>query len=140
MKLLLDSSVLLAAGGSARGASRFVVNEAGARGWELVSADYCAAETRCNLPKVGGRAATAWNRRVLPRLRLMRTHVVLDRPLVFPKSKDRPVVITALAARADWLLTLDEMDFPKKLGREIYGVRIALPGEFLQEQRRLGVL
>jgi hypothetical protein len=25
-----------------------------------------------------------------------------------PKAKDRPVVITALAAQADWLLTLDE--------------------------------
>jgi predicted nucleic acid-binding protein len=138
--LFLDSSVLLAAAGSTRGASRFVVNEAGNRGWELVSADYCADETCCNLSKAGGRAAIAWNQRILPRLRLMRTHVALDRPLVFPKSKDRPVVITALAARADWLLTLDEKDFPKKLGRAIYGVRIALPGEFLQVQRGLGAL
>jgi len=60
--------------------------------------------------------------------------------LVFPKAKDRPVVITALAARAVWLLTLDEGDFHTKLGRGVYGLSIATPGEFLVEQRRLGRL
>jgi predicted nucleic acid-binding protein len=59
---------------------------------------------------------------------------------VFSKAKDRPVVITALAARAEWLLTLDEGDFHSKLGREVYGLRIATPGEFLLEQRAQGVL
>ena len=70
----------------------------------------------------------------------MRTIVSLDKPLVFPKAKDRPVVITALAARAEWLLTLDEADFHGKPGREIYGLRIASPGEFLLQQRQLGLL
>ena len=73
-------------------------------------------------------------------MRLVRTRVSLDRPLVFPKAKDRPVIITALAVRAGWLLTLDETDFQGKLGREIYGLRIATSGEFLLEQRAQGVL
>jgi hypothetical protein len=64
--------------------------------------------------------------------------LALDKPLVFPKAKDRPIVITALAARSDWLLTLDEGDFHTKLGREVYGLRIATPGEFLLEQRAQG--
>jgi hypothetical protein len=73
-------------------------------------------------------------------LRLVRASLALDKPLVFAKAKDRPVVITALATRAEWLLTLDEADFQGKLGREVYGLRIASPGEFLLEQRAQGVL
>jgi hypothetical protein len=37
-------------------------------------------------------------------------------------------------------LTLDETDFQGKLGREVYGLRIATPGEFLLEQRTQGDL
>ena len=60
MIFFLDSSTLLSAAGSAKGAARFVILEAKARGWELVSSDYCAEETRRNLPKLGRSAATAW--------------------------------------------------------------------------------
>ena len=140
MRLFLDTSVLLAASGSARGGSRFVVTEASAQGWELLSSDYCAEETQRNLPKLGRTAAAAWKADISPHVRLIRASLSLDKPLVFPKAKDRPVVITALAARAEWLLTLDETDFHGKLGREVYGLRIATPGEFLLEQRTTGVL
>ncbi len=139
MRLCLDTSVLLAAAGSAKGASRFVVLTAATQGWELVSSDYCAEEVRRNLPKLGPAAARAWRRLAL-RVRLVRADVALDRPLVFAKVKDRPVVITALAARAAWLLTLDEGDFHAKLGREVYGLKIATPGEFLLELRAQGTL
>lgn len=139
MRLFLDTSVLLAAAGSARGASRFVITQAETQGWELVSSDYCEEETRRNLAKVGATAARGW-KQIAPRLRFVQASVALDRPLVFPKAKDRPVVITALAARADWLLTLDEGDFHEKLGREVYGLRLATPGEFLLEQRSQGLL
>lgn len=140
MRLFLDSSALLAASGSARGASRFVISEAAAHDWELVSSDYCAEETRRNLPKLGGTAAKVWKTQIAPRVRFVQTSVALDQPLVFPKAKDRPVVITALASRLDWLLTLDEGDFHTKLGRQVYGLRIATPGEFLLEQRARGAL
>lgn len=140
MRLFLDSSVLLSAAGSADGASRYIVTEAATHGWELVSSDYCAEETRRNLPKLGNAAAIAWRTAVLRRVQLIRASIALDRPLVFPKAKDRPVVITALAAQAVWLLTLDTGDFQKKLGHEVYGLRIATPGAFLMEQRSQGVL
>jgi hypothetical protein len=107
-----------------------------AQGWELVSSE----ETRRNLPKVGRSAASAWKNAIAPRVRFERASVALDKPLVFPKAKDRPVVITALAMRADWLLTLDEVDFHTKLGREVYGLRLATPGEFLIAQRAQGSL
>lgn len=140
MKLFLDTSVLLAAAGSGRGASRFLITEAVAHGWVLVSADYCAEEARRNLPKLGASAATAWRRTVFPALEITAVRLALDKPLVFPKAKDRPVVITALAAQSEWLLTLDETDFHGNLGREIYGMRIATPGEFLLAQREQGLL
>lgn len=100
MRLFLDTSVLLSASGSAEGASRFIVAEAVAQGWDLVSSDYCAEETQRNLPKIGRTAATAWKAKIAPRVRLIRASLALDKPLLFPKAKDRPVVITALAARA----------------------------------------
>jgi predicted nucleic acid-binding protein len=140
VRLFLDTSVLLSASGSAKGASRFIVAEAVAQGWDLVSSDYCVDETQRNLPKIGRAAAAAWKAEVAPRVRLFRASLALDKPLLFPKAKDRPVVITALAARADWLLTLDETDFHGKLGREVYGLRLATPGEFLFERRAAGAL
>lgn len=140
MRLFLDTSVLLSASGSAKGASRFIVVEAVAQGWDLVSSDYCAEETQRNLPKIGRTAATVWKAEIAPRVRLIRASLALDKPLLFPKAKDRPVVITALAVRADWLLTLDVTDFHGKLGREVYGLRLATPGEFLFERRAAGAL
>jgi len=37
-------------------------------------------------------------------------------------------------------VTLDEGDFHTKLGREVYGLRIATPGEFWLEQRAKGLI
>jgi hypothetical protein len=37
-------------------------------------------------------------------------------------------------------LFLDETDFHGKLGHEVYGLKIATPGEFLMAQRELGLL
>ncbi len=140
MRLFLDTSVLLAACGSSKGASRFLITGAHAHGWELISSDYCEEETRRNLTKVRRSASAAWKNEVAPRVRFVRATLALDKPLVFPKAKDRPVVITALAARCAWLVTLDEGDFHTKLGREVYGLRIATPGEFLIEQRAKGLI
>jgi len=139
VRLFLDTSVLLAASGSSKGASRFLLQEASAHGWELISSDYCEEETRRNLPKLGRSASTAW-KTITPKVRIVRADYALDKPLVFPKAKDRPVVITALASRAAWLVTLDEGDFHTKLGREVYGLRIATPGEFWLEQRAKGLI
>jgi hypothetical protein len=140
VRLFLDTSVLLAASGTGEGASRFLIHQAPAQNWILLSTDYCAEEARRNLPKVGHSAAEVWTSVISPALELMPVRVALDKPLVFPKAKDRPVVISALSLGCDWLLTLDERDFQGKLGRQIYGMAISTPGEFLLIQRSLGVL
>jgi hypothetical protein len=64
----------------------------------------------------------------------------LDKALVFPKTKDRPVVITDLASQSAVLLTLDRMDFHRVLGTEVYGMAVRTPAEFLIEQRRIGAI
>ena len=140
MRLFLDTSVLLAASGTGQGASRFLIRQANAQNWVLVSTDYCAEEARRNLAKIGHSSAEAWSSIVSPAVEFTAVRVALDRPLVFPKAKDRPVVISALAAQCEWLLTLDEKDFQGNLGHQIYGMAISTPGKFLLSQRGLGVL
>jgi hypothetical protein len=60
--------------------------------------------------------------------------VVIDRPLVYRVSKDRPVVATALALKCDALLTLDRADFHRLLGGRVYELLIRTPGDWLKEQ------
>jgi hypothetical protein len=110
------------------------------QGWILISTDYCAEEAKRNLAKVGPAANTSWRSIVSPAVEFTSARFALDKPLVFPKAKDRPVVISALAARCEWLLTLDEIDFHGNLGQRVYGMLIATPGEFFLSQRKVGVL
>jgi hypothetical protein len=141
MILFLDTSVLLAASGSASGAARFVCRNGEGQGWTLLTSGYCLQETLRNLPKIGPNAAATWESEIQPVLQLVPDALAMgERALVFPKAKDRPVVITALAAEAAVLLTLDRTDFHGALGREIYGMRIRTPADFLIEQRKAGLI
>ncbi len=95
-------------------------------------------ETLRNLPKLGSGAALAWTTVVEPVFETVADVVSLDQALVFPKAKDRPVVISALAASVDALLTLDRTDFHASLGPQLYGMDIRTPADFLIEQRLKG--
>ncbi len=55
--------------------------------------------------------------------------LTLDRPVVFEASKDRPVLLSALAF-ADVLLTLDAADFGDLLGSTFYNLPVLKPGRF----------
>jgi predicted nucleic acid-binding protein len=136
LRLFLDSSVLLAACGSQRGASRLVFTSAAAHGWELLVSPYARGEVAANLAAVGAAAVAAW-----PRLqaRLVQVPDVLtaDRPVVFSPTKDRPILLSALAW-ADVLLTLDRADFMSLLGQQFYELRLRTPGMFLTEERAAG--
>ena len=139
MILFLDTSVLLAASGSSTGAARFVCSNAATRSWTLLTSGYCVQEPLRNLPKIGPSAASTWESQILPLLQIVPDALAMgERALVFPKGKDRPVVITALAAEAAVLPTLDRTDFHGALGRQIYGMCIWTPADFLIELRRAG--
>ncbi len=136
MRLFLDSSVLLAAAGSTSGASRLLITSARRERWTLLTSAYCVREAEHNLPKLSPKATADWSRRIKPRLTIVGTHLVLDRPLIYRAIKDRPVVITALTLKADVLLTLDRDDFHDLLGSSVYGLPIRTPGEFLKGLNR----
>jgi len=138
VRLFLDTSVLLAATGSAKGASRYVVEAARVNRWTLLTAPYCLEEAVRNAPKLGSKAPVALSQLILPRVELVPTELAFDRALVFPKTKDRPVLLSALGAEAGCLLTLDETDFQKVIGSQVYGMEIRTPGMFLIEQREAG--
>ena len=140
MRLFLDTSVILSASASEKGASRWIVEECARHNWSLVSANYCKAETLKNLAKMGGSARETFDALVAPAIRWKADTWVSEYPLLFPKAKDRPVVLAALAAKADYLLTLDRHDFQGLLGNLVYSVSIRTPGDFLIEMRNNNVI
>ena len=138
MKLFLDTSVLLAACGSAKGSSRALFDGAVAQGWELLTSPWVLGETIRNLPKLPPASTAEWAR-LRPKLTVVDDVLSLDRPLVFAVSKDKPVLLTALAS-ANVLLTLDRGDFTGRLGAQFYGLPLMAPSEFLANERSTGRL
>jgi hypothetical protein len=138
MRLFLDSSVLLAASGSDRGASRELFRRASGCGWVLVTTPYVVEEVHANLPGLSGTATAEWAR-LRPDLVLMDDILTLDRAAVFEPAKDRPILFSALAW-SQKLLTLDRADFGKLFGGTFYGLSILTPGMFLELERAAGRL
>lgn len=138
MRLFLDTSVLLAASGSDRGASREIFRRASGCGWILLTTPYVIEEVLANLPDLPAHATGAWAA-LRPDLALMEDVLTLDRAAVFEPAKDRPILFSALAW-AQVLLTLDRGDFGSLLGSTFYGLSILTPGMFLERERAAGRL
>lgn len=138
MRLFLDTSVLLAACGSAHGSSRALFEYAPSRRWELLASPWVVGETVRNLPKLPPAATGEWSK-LRPSLVIVDDVVSLDRAVVFPVSKDKPVLFSALAS-ANVLLTLDRADFIGLLGNQFYGMPLMTPSEFLDNERAKGRL
>jgi hypothetical protein len=96
MRVFLDTSVLLAACGSAAGASRHVFRVAGTNDWALIATPYVIEEVLHSLPLLPASATAVWAH--IHAALVIRDDVLsLDRAVVFPASKDRPVLFGALA-------------------------------------------
>jgi|SRR5271165_3185724 len=135
---MLDTSVLIAASGSASGASREIFRRAPGNGWILIATPYELEEVLRNLPDLAPCASADWAG-LRPALLIMDDVLTLDRPVVFPVSKDRPILFSALAW-ADILLTLDESDFGGFMNNPFYGLLVLRPGAFLRRERAAGRL
>jgi predicted nucleic acid-binding protein len=138
VRIFLDTSVLLAASGSATGASREIFHRAASNGWTLIVTPYAIEEVLRNLADLPGAATAEWAR-LRPALVLMDDVVTLDRPVVFEAAKDRPILFSALAW-ADVLLTLDRSDFGELIDSTFYGLSVLKPGTFLELERGGGRL
>ena len=128
--MFLDSSVILSACGSERSLSRLVFELAAERDWFLVSAAYCRAETIKNLAKFPPPASARWGD-YQHRIEWQPNALTTRRPLLLTASKDRPVLISALAAGCEAMLTLDTRDFGLLLGTEVYRMLVTTPRDFL---------
>jgi len=138
VNVFLDSSVLLAACGSAAGASRAVIDAAVAQGWSLLASGYVLAEVESNLAALPAGASDSWAR-IRTKLETVPDVLTFEWPAVFAPARDRPILFTA-AAWAEVLLTLDRRDFADLLGTSFYGLAILKPGDFLQRERAAGRL
>lgn len=118
--------------------SREVFRLAPLNEWTLITTPYVLEETERNLPKLSGGADSVWQI-LKPDLVCHEDVLTLNQLVVFPVTKDRPVLFSALAW-ADVLLTLDRNDFTTLLGDEFYGLPVLKPGTFLERQRDAGVL
>jgi predicted nucleic acid-binding protein len=100
--------------------------------WRLTTADYCIAEvekTTGKYPDGRGR----WRRVIHPHLDVDGSIYVINRPIVFEATKDRPVLLSAIGANADYLVTSDRADFDHVRGIVVYGVKVRTPKTFLVE-------
>jgi len=136
----MDTSVLLSASGSSKGASRFIFENYLKESWHLTSSLYCKEEAIRNLSKLEETATNYFHEEMVSSVQWVKDCVVMDYAVVFPKAKDKPVLLTALENKCEYLLTLDREDFHGKLGKQFYGMRLRTPGEFLFELREKGIL
>ncbi len=99
----------------------------------MVSAAYCRAETLKNLGKFAQAATSRWQD-LQARIEWTPNALTTRRPILLTASKDKPVLISALAAKCDTLLTLDTGDFGIILGTKVYGLHVMTPRAFLVER------
>lgn len=133
MRLFLDASVILAACGSERGASREIFRLAPTNDWLLVTTRYARAEVERNLAAFPQSATAVWSQ-IEASVLVMDDVVSLDRPVIFSAGKDRPILFSALAW-ADVLLTLDRGDFATMLGGKFYELLVLKPGVWIERER-----
>ena len=133
MRLFLDSSVLLSAAGSEKSLSRLIMTIADQWEWDLVTAFYCRDETNRNIGKFPPKSAITW-KALQADLSFTPNALTSNRPLLLTASKDKPVLISALAAKCDVLLTLDTSDFGILIDTKVYGMLVTTPRSFLIAQ------
>lgn len=138
MTIFLDTSVLLSASASSKGASREIFRRASRNQWLLVTTHYATEEVARNLPDLTPSAAADWAN-LRQELVIVADVLTIDWPTVFPVAKDRPILFSALAW-ADVLLTLDTGDFGGLMEKPFYGLHVAKPGVFLERERSAGRL
>jgi len=133
VRIFLDTSVLLAACGSAAGASRLLFDRAENNGWVLLTVPYVLEETERNLAKMPESARDDWHR-LRAKLLVEQDKLTFPHPVVYDNPKDRPVLASAFA-HGELLLTLDRDDFVDLLGHHFYGLIIMEPGDFILQLR-----
>ncbi len=77
------------------------------------------------------RLPTAWQQDLQLRIEWVPNALTTKRHLFLTAFQNKPVLISALAAKCDTFLTLDTGDFGIVLGTEVYGMEVGTPRDFL---------
>jgi len=129
-RLFLDANILFSAAyRDAAGLARFWSLKNAA----LLSSHYAVEEARLNLRDAEQRtrlAALVSRIQVVPNTLLGPLPDGIDLP-----EKDRPILLSAIGARATHLITGDKDDFGQFFGRTISGVLILPPAAYLTNRR-----
>ena len=96
MRIFLHTSVLLAACRSKSEASRAILDIAAKQGWKIIASPWVRNEVKRNLSQFPFESTATWVG-LRSSISLVDDVISIDRALVFPASKDRPVLITVLA-------------------------------------------
>jgi predicted nucleic acid-binding protein len=98
----------------------------------LVSSAYAVEEARRNLDISFQKERLD---KLLTRLtQILPYHVDIDLPRgVEIREKDKPILLSAISGKADFLITGDVRDFGKFYGQKIGGVTILPPSEYLKK-------
>jgi hypothetical protein len=130
VKVFLDSSVILSACGSEKSLSLLVAEIAPERGWQLTSSAVCRAETNRSIGRFAAGAGLYWEK-LRGQIVWVPNALANSSLQILTAAKNRPLIMSALAADCEVLLTLDTRDFQLLLGTQIYGMLVTTPRQFL---------
>jgi len=140
VRLFLDANIFFAAAGSPKGGSAFVLELAKRTKLQLVTVSYALIEAERNIKKkLDSEALVRHYQNLLDAdLNIQGVErVSTDTIAQFEKiiiQKDIPILLGAISADVDFLVTLDKKDFleNKKLASMNLPFEILTPGEFLK--------
>ena len=126
-RIFLDANVLFSAAYGSRGLDYF---------WELAKKSHCILLASKYVIEEAKRNLE--NPDQLKKLNDYLTHIEIVAevdpgihcPIDLP-DKDEPVLMSAISAKADYLITGDQAHFGKYFGQTIMGVKICLPREYI---------
>jgi len=129
-RIFPDANILFSAAYGSPGLNQ-LWEWAGEKNCLLFVSNYVVEEARRNLP----------DSEQTQRLEtyLSKTEIVPDVDPTIPcpinlPEKDRPVLLTAISIKADYLLTGDQVHFGKYFGETINGVKICRPRDYLERK------
>ncbi len=132
-RIFLDANILFSMAYGSPGLNR-LWEWAGEKHCHLFASNYVVEEARRNLsdPEQIQRLETYLSRNeIVPDV-----DPTIPCPIDLPE-KDRPVLLTAISIKADYLLTGDQLHFGRYFGKIVSGVRICPPRDYFGQYLRM---
>lgn len=139
IRVFLDSSVLIAACGSASGASHAVIVMAEIGLFKVVISEQVVDECERNLMKKLPKAIPIFRQimsTIAPEILPNPSTIEVEQRVAIIEPKDAPILAAAVVGNVNCLLTLNTKDFTSEVSTQS-GLLIQTPSQFIQEIRAL---